>query len=186
MPSINGVDLCHALQKRYRSTTKFVALTAHVLKEEKDSILDEGFDAILTKPFREKELMEVLDYEISVEELSENTPDLSALRQMTLNDEALFQSVLSQFVEETSDDIRQLRSMLTASDPKAVREVVHRLSGRLAQIGIRALGAKFSMVETSIVSGKPVDELKDEIQRLVTSVERLISHLRLTTLQHLN
>ena len=130
--------------------------------------------------------MEVLDYEISVEELLENTPDLSALRQMTLNDEALFQSVLSQFVEETSDDIRQLRSMLTASDPKAVREVVHRLSGRLAQIGIRALGAKFSMVETSIVSGKPVDELKDEIQRLVTSVERLISHLRLTTLQHLN
>jgi signal transduction histidine kinase/DNA-binding response OmpR family regulator len=186
MPSINGVELCHALQQKYRPATKFVALTAHVLKEEKDSILDEGFDAILTKPFRENELMEVLDYEINGTEESTDKPDLSALRQMTLNDEALFQSVLSQFVEETTDDLRQLKAVLPASDSKAVREVVHRLSGRLSQIGIRTLGAKFSTMETLIVSGKPIAELKAELQVLLASVEQLISQLRLTTLQHLN
>ena len=186
MPSINGVDLCHALQKKYRPSTRFVALTAHVLKEEKDSILDEGFDAILTKPFRENELMEVLDYQINGVEQSQEKPDLSALRQMTLNDEALFQSVLSQFVEETTDDVRQLKTVLAANDSKAIREVVHRLSGRLSQIGIRTLGAKFSRMETLIVSGKPIGELKAELQELIASVEQLISQLRLTTLQHLN
>ena len=186
MPSINGIELCHALRKKYRRTTKFVALTAHVLKEEKDSILDEGFDAVLTKPFREHELMEVLACEITAEESASDMPDLSALRQMTLNDEALFQSVLSQFVDETTDDLRQLKAVLPEGDTKALRELVHRLSGRLSQIGIRTLGGRFNTIETMIVSGKPVDELKDELRDLLSRVEQLISHLRLTSLQHLN
>ena len=186
MPSINGIDLCHELQKKYRSTTKFVALTAHVLKEEKDSILDEGFDAVLTKPFREHELLQVLKCESSAEGLTSVPPDLSALRQMTLNDEALFQSVLSQFVDETTDDLRQLKAVLPASDTKAIREVVHRLSGRLSQIGIRTLGGRLNAIETMIVSGKPVEDLQDELEDLVTRLEQLISQLRLTSMQHLN
>ena len=186
MPSINGIELCHELQKKYRSTTKFIALTAHVLKEEKDSILDEGFDAVLTKPFREHELMEVLKREASPEGPASGAPDLSVLRQMTLNDEALFQSVLLQFVDETTDDMRQLKAALPASDSKVIREVVHRLSGRLSQIGMRTLGSRFNTIETKMVSGKTVQELKDELDESVTSLEELIAQLRLTSIQHLN
>lgn len=186
MPSMNGVDLCHALRKKYSGRVKFIALTAHVLKDERENILHEGFDAILSKPFREGELLEILRMPVQRVKLPASTPDLSALRQMTLNDESLFQSVLSQFVEETTDDIKTLRGVLSDQDPKPVREVVHRLSGRLSQIGIGNLGSRFSEVESLIVSGKGVADVVDEVTDLLKRLEELIAHLRLTTLEHLN
>jgi len=187
MPSINGVDLCHALRKKYPEETKFFALTAHVLKAEKDSILQEGFDGILTKPFREKELLDVLENMPGKSSaLRAAAPDLSTLRQMTLNDESLFQSVLSQFMEETSDDIRNLKNLLPADDIRPIREVVHRLSGRLSQIGIRNLGARFNKIEKMIVSGKSTADLRDDLEQSIKAVEELIIHLRLTTPEHLN
>ncbi len=186
MPSINGVDLCHQLRKKYRGRPKFIALTAHVLKEERESILQEGFDAILSKPFREAELIELLKASPRKIKMPSPTPDLSALRQMTLNDESLFQSVLAQFVEETTEDIQTLRNMVESGDTPRVREVIHRLSGRLSQIGITNVGGRFSELESMIVAGKEAKELADEIRDMASRLEELITNLRLTTMEHLN
>src|SRR5690606_18846076 len=97
MPAMNGIELCHELRNLYPETVHFIALTAHVLKEERESILREGFDGILSKPFREAELLDVLKVPAPRPKITSFKPDLSVLRQMTLNDEALFQSVVSQF-----------------------------------------------------------------------------------------
>lgn len=186
MPSINGVDLCHALRKKYPAQTKFFALTAHVLKAEKETILQEGFDGILTKPFREQELLDVFQKSDRAFAVNADAPDLSTLRQMTLDDESLFQSVLAQFLAETSEDTRHLKSLLSSDDIQAIREVVHRLSGRLSQIGIRNLGTRFNKIEKIIVAGKSADNVRDELEQSVREVEELITHLRLTTPEHLN
>ena len=186
MPSMNGVELCRALRKKYPEKTRFIALTAHVLKEERDSILQEGFDAILPKPFRENDLIEMLKNATPKVKVFQVSPDLSALRQMTLNDESLFQSVLSQFVEETTDDLNTLTWVLKSGDSKVGREVVHRLSGRLSQIGISPLGSRFSNLESQIVAGKTVEDLQEELHDVMKRVEDLITQLRLTTLEHLN
>lgn len=186
MPSINGVDLCHAMRNKYPEKTKFHALTAHVMKAEKESILGEGFDGILTKPFREHELLAVLEKRGHRSPLDLAAPDLSTLRQMTLNDESLFQSVLSQFLEETSEDTRNLKSVLPSGDIKAIREVVHRLSGRLSQIGIRNLGTRFNKIEKLIVAGKNAEGIRPELEQSVKALDELITHLRLTTPEHLN
>ena len=186
MPTMNGVELCHALKQKYPEKTRFIALTAHVLKDERDSILQEGFDALLPKPFRESDLIDLLSNFSHKVKLPSVTPDLSALRQMTLNDESLFQSVLSQFVDETSDDIRTLKEVLADGDAKTAREVVHRLSGRLSQIGIANLGSRFGAIEKQIVEGKNIDDISAELHEAAKRVEELIAHLRLTTLEHLN
>lgn len=187
MPSINGVELCHELRKKYPANVRFIALTAHVLKEEKDSILREGFDAILSKPFREFELIDALrTTSVQKPKLPSFTPDLTALRKMTLNDESLFQSVLSQFIEETSEDIKTLKNLLHTHDTRSTRDVVHRLSGRLSQIGIGSLGSRFHEIESQIVAGRTSEELHDEIAEILTKLDELIIHLRLTTLEHLN
>lgn len=186
MPSMNGVDLCHELRKQYHGKVRFIALTAHVLKEERDSILQKGFDSILSKPFRETDLTEILKTSASKVKLPASTPDLSALRQMTLNDETLFQSVLSQFIDETSEDINTLHARMTTGDTKAIRETVHRLSGRLSQIGIAHLGGRFGAIEAMIVSGKSADEFAGDLEEALGRLEELITHLRLTTPEHLN
>ena len=186
MPAINGVDLCHALKKKYAKAVRFIALTAHVLKEERESILKEGFDAILSKPFREVELMDVVKNTGYKNRYVSSSPDLSALRQMTLNDESLFQSVLSQFLEETTYDVEALKTVLEENDAKSVREVVHRLSGRLSQVGITNLGQELHEVESMLVTGKPLSETEATIREILKNLDALISQLRLTAFEHLN
>lgn len=187
MPSINGVDLCHALRQKYPAHVRYMALTAHVLKEERDDILSEGFDGILPKPFREAELVGVLKNTlIKTKTPAPSTPDFTALRQMTLGDESLFQSVLSQFVDETSDDVKALREVINLQNHERVREIVHRLSGRLSQIGITNLGNKLHSLESLLVAGTPVRELSPNLEEIVNELESTLSQLRLTRLEHLN
>jgi signal transduction histidine kinase/CheY-like chemotaxis protein len=186
MPSINGVDLCHALKEKYNAKVNFIALTAHVLKEERENILSEGFDAILSKPFHEGELLEVIRTSRQKIKTPIATVDLSALRQMTLNDESLFQSVLTQFVEETTNDINDLYPLLPTNDTARVREIVHRLSGRLSQLGISNLGSQFQDVESRIVAGKSVQDLTVEIEKMLKRLQDLITQVRLTSMEHLN
>ena len=186
MPSINGVDLCHLLSEKYRGRIQFIALTAHVLKEERENILREGFHSILSKPFHESELLDVVRTPRPKVKLPSATPDLSALRQMTLNDEALFQSVLTQFVEETTEDIKTLKTVLPSNESKSVREVVHRLSGRLSQLNIANFGSQLQEIESMLVAGKTVPEVSDDIYKILKRLEELIMQLRLTTMEHLN
>ena len=186
MPSINGVDLCHALKEKYSSKVLFIALTAHVLKEERENLLAEGFDAILSKPFHEGELIDLISMNRHKTRIPVVIPDLSALRQMTLNDENLFQSVLAQFVEETTYDIQYLDPLLQTTDIDRVREIVHRLSGRLSQLGITNLGSQLQAIEVRIVMGGTVQELSDEIGKILKRLQELITQLRLTAMEHLN
>lgn len=186
MPSINGVDLCHALKEKYSHPIHFIALTAHVLKEERETILKEGFDTILSKPFREGEMIDVIFHKGHKGKKREPAPDLTALRQMTLNDETLFQSVLSQFVEETSEDLNDLKVTLSTQDEKGVREVVHRLSGRLSQIGFTDLGKEWYAVESALVSRQPLEGLTEQIETMIGTLEEVITQMKLTRLEHLN
>lgn len=187
MPAMNGIELCQRLRGKYREGVRFIALTAHVLKEERESIRSEGFDSILSKPFHEADLLGLLNLPTPTRvKIDLVMPNLTALREMTLNDEALFQSVVSQFIEETSEDVSKLKIVAADEDTKGTREIVHRLAGRLNQIGVRALGARFSEIEGRIVSGQVVPEFEEDLQESVHHLEQLIGQLRLTTLEHLN
>ncbi len=188
MPSMNGVDLCHALQQKYGQQTTFIALTAHVLKEERENILAEGFHSILAKPFHEGELLEILKTgkQKVLFPLGNGTPDLSLLRKMTLNDENLFRSILTQFLEETDSDMKALKSLLASDETPRVREIVHRLSGRLSQIGITNLGSQLHEIESAIVSGKTVREVAEELGSISGKLEKVIAHVKVTTMEHLN
>ncbi len=177
MPSMNGVELCRELRTKYPQHVKFIALTAHVLTEERDDILEQGFDAILSKPFRAIELLSLLNV---AKPHAPDMPDLSVLRKMTLNDESLFQSVVAQFVEETSVDVEVLRNAMQARDTNVSREIVHRLAGRLSQIGMRGLGSRFQELELRIVSGENVETLGKDLQEALGHLDEAVVQIQLT------
>jgi signal transduction histidine kinase/FixJ family two-component response regulator len=187
MPDMNGVELCHALRKTYNSTTRFIALTAHVLPEEKENLLALGFDAILSKPFHENELLNILGI-TAVTETPDTVeyPNLSMLRKMTMGDEALFQSIIAQFMEETLNDLALLEEKLSAENTKGVRELVHKMAGRFAQLGMLSLAGKLHAIEKQLVAGHEAGVLAEEITLLMRKATETVTHLRLTSTEHLN
>jgi signal transduction histidine kinase/DNA-binding response OmpR family regulator len=195
MPHINGVELCHALRKKYSKETTFVALTAHVFSQEKDQLIHEGFNLILTKPFREEELLQIFGLTVQEEKISEQrgpdqrnpaTLDFSMLRKLTMGDEAMFQSILLQFQEETEHDLQRLANALKQPDATVIREIVHKLAGRVGQMGASELSARLHDVENEIVEGTSINELLDEVEESKADVTALLHSIRLYTMQQSN
>ena len=188
MPTINGIELCHALRKKYSSKTKFIALTAHVFPQEQKKLIDEGFDDVMLKPFREKDLLRQLDINIgksaeneinAIAEMPEPPLlDLSTLKAMTQGDDALLHSILLQFVEETASDMDKLTELFKAPDPDAVREVVHKLAGRTGQLGAVVLSKSLRALEVRLVNGESPEKMEDDLRYAAGQIEQLIEEVK--------
>ena len=202
MPSINGIELCKALRKKYSAGTKFVALTAHVFPQEQEQLRKEGFDAVMLKPFREKDLLSRL----GIRETDTNAPsrdegskaddahdkqsppphnqgssaplDLSSLRLMTQGDDSLMHSILAQFVEETTGDVDRLSELIKFPEPAAVRDVVHKLAGRTGQIGAGTLSKELRALESRLVNGESPEKIESLLKAVTIKVEALLEEVR--------
>nr|WP_302180009.1 ATP-binding protein [Chryseosolibacter indicus] len=186
MPKMNGVELCRALKKVYSEGVKFIALTAHVLPEERQSLIQQGFNTVLAKPFHENELLTAIGVTPIEKRFIEEMPDFSSLKKMTMGDDALFYSVMQQFVEESEYDIQKLQSQVEQENKKGIREVVHKLAGRLGQLGVHNLSTRFRDLELRIVEGAGYNELTDDLIDVIQGTKELLNSIRMNTLAHSN
>jgi signal transduction histidine kinase/FixJ family two-component response regulator len=185
MPGMSGTQLCQELRAKYPSKTRFIAVTAHVFPQDQEHLVAAGFDAVVAKPFREGTLLALFDQELNAPHGDQHL-DLTTLREMTLGDETLFQSIVIQFIEETEDDVLQLERAISKADGKGIRERVHRLAGRLGQIGIGEVSDALKQIETTIAAGEngDMDTLLPQLQVILNQIETLLAGLRTKYLVH--
>ncbi|WP_207534284.1 ATP-binding protein [Desertivirga arenae] len=189
MPEMNGLDLCVELRK-LSATMKIFALTAQALPEERQVILESGFDGILMKPFREADLMSLLRGGESPEAAPvitevKNELDLSSVRMMTFGDNERLVKILHKYVDDSTEDIEQL-VQLTAHDP-AVAFLFHRLAGRSAQLGAARLASLMRELEilalnsenekSPAVTAEDIKWVTEEVQDVIRLVKEEINHL---------
>ena len=146
MPGINGMELCKILRGRIKKEVKIIALTANVLKNEQSDILEHGFDALLTKPFKEADLISCL--KDNSEDLKR--PDLTALKTMCMDDQELISKSLHSFISETTKDLVSLYQLLDQQDQNGLMEIFHKLAGRIGQIGDISLSFKLRKIEMNL------------------------------------
>ncbi|CAN5474988.1 hypothetical protein BH23BAC1_BH23BAC1_20940 [soil metagenome] len=181
MPDINGIELCQALRKRVDKIVKIYAVTAQALPEEREAILNQGFDGILMKPFREQELMAIIENQeiIQTSEVGEikpakTKPDLSIINKMVMGNEVQLKRILNQFIIETKSDRELLKEILIKNATEEAREVVHRLAGRTGQLGSKKLSSDLRRMEIALAGGQSMELLKDELFVLQKEIEDLI------------
>lgn len=184
MPNISGVELCKVLRKKYPSHVSFIALTAHVFPQEQELLLKEGFDSVLSKPFREAELLNILgvsQQRIVPENIHkrQRTFNPEIVRNMTMGDEQLYDSVIDQFLSETTSDLLLFDDLLSQMNTSGLREVVHKLAGRIGQLGINTLSLRLRNLEDQLERGTNFSSLierlisvRDDVTLLVTEVKQ--------------
>jgi len=191
MPEINGIDLCKALRNRVSKETRIYALTAQALPEERQAILQQGFDGILNKPFREQEMLALVHQQTipapkAVVELPVQTGvelDLSSLIKMTGGNEQQLRLILDRFIADTQQDLELLDNYLQASSAKEIREVVHRLAGRTGQCGSKELFARLHMVELALHKGQTLEDLIEEITGLQEEIKSFVHKIQAKLVQ---
>lgn len=174
MPEVSGFDVLRMLKNHPDfENSPVVALTANVFAKEQNDLIDKGFDGIVLKPFKERELMEQISSFIQVKkEISaknkESNPvvvpksyDLSTIRKFAMDDEELLEELVGDFYTQTINDLRDLMENLQAKDYKRLREITHQLSSRLGQFHIQS-GKLAKEAEVRIKDGH-TDEMTDKL-----------------------
>jgi len=171
MPEMDGITLCRLLREKVGNLVKIYAITAQVLPDEREFLLENGFDGLLMKPFREEELLSILSNN-SQQENTGTTFDFTTLKKMTMGDEKLLQAIIVRFKTDSIDDIALATQAMKDGRISDVILIVHRLAGRIAQIGHRELSGTFRKLEIRIGRSKVLnEELANELSGLLSALE---------------
>jgi signal transduction histidine kinase/CheY-like chemotaxis protein len=182
MPHMNGIELCTNLKQHITKHPLFVALTAEVLPDEIEQILTRGFDRILLKPFREKDLLNILHKNSPAQRLTETRAmtefDLHALKHLCNDDPEQLQQVLRLMLAETIKDMSLLKTAFAKNDKLAAGEITHKLAARAGQAGSHHLYVSLRQLELQYKTGSDsydTDKLIAELEVFTKNLENALT-----------
>jgi signal transduction histidine kinase/CheY-like chemotaxis protein/HPt (histidine-containing phosphotransfer) domain-containing protein len=192
MPEISGLEVLNMLRAIPHNAKKPVmAMTANVFADEKNALTQAGFDALLLKPFNERQLTNKIGELLSLSqtkleqhkimpEILGNKPDpiydLSDLKKFCMGDEEMLQEVLGDIVRTTETNLEELTTAISLQDYSKVREITHQLSSRLGQIKIDA-GTKAKDIEVKIKNGKN-DGIETQVADLIDQTNLALNKIK--------
>jgi signal transduction histidine kinase/CheY-like chemotaxis protein/HPt (histidine-containing phosphotransfer) domain-containing protein len=177
MPGMNGLELCKLLRSKLATEVKIYALTAQALPEEHELIMTQGFDGILMKPFRQQEMLEVLNKHATAAPVNNTYDDsftFGALPLIAGDDAEIFERMLSLFISETRSDLELLAIYLKEGLHQQTLEMVHKLAGRIGQVGAEELSEKLREKEKQLMRLDSVETVKAELEDLATEIAVLL------------
>jgi CheY-like chemotaxis protein len=175
MPGINGIELCKLLRDKIKKGVKIIALTANVLQNEQSDILEQGFDGLITKPFKEADLISCLNDNSE----KPKKPDLTVLLTLCMGDHELLQKSLQTFISETTKDMVTLHQLVDQQDKNGLMEMFHKLAGRIGQIGDMPLSYKLRKIEMKLKLPFDISKEAIELTVLMEEISRLIKAVML-------
>jgi two-component system sensor histidine kinase/response regulator len=192
MPELGGIEATIILREKEKLTGShqfIVAMTALVMKNDRERCLAAGMDGYLAKPIRPQELDEALDAcmanrriapkEVSRTEVSDHSVNTDELLERLDGDRVFLAELTELFRVDYPRQIHLIREAIQQNDALGVKQASHALKGALSNLaasqarGIAAnlerLGASGNLAPATIV----LEDLQREIIRAVESLEAL-------------
>lgn len=181
LPVMSGVELCKALQQNSAfDGVTFIALTAQVLPDEKDAILQSGFDGLLSKPFMEQDILKaIIDNASDI--AAANQLDLSAIYKLTGDDAIFIRDTLASFISETENDLGKFQAALDVGDIAIAADILHRLASRSGQVGRHDLLQQARELELDLRNGATLNSIRIICYKLIEKINSLVEELTALT-----
>ena len=177
MPEMTGTELKDAL-KKIHPELPVVAVTANVFEKNESGDSFNGFDYYLPKPFKTKQLLDLVGFESEKTE-SESTPTglKEKLAKLTFGDASLEAELIDQFKKDCNNDLIELEKGLETKDSEILLQTAHKLGGRLGLFEFNALSEKYKHVENELKLNGYSEQIGEEISDLNQKLRHEISLL---------
>ena len=184
-----------------------VALTADVMKENREACLAAGMSDFAAKPIDIEQLLTMLRrwlgsrpgamFEIESAGIATEGPGLGLGVRGLLDAEglarcagnaALYRRLLLRFVAESGSTLDALRGAVRDADASALRHAAHSLKGEAGQLGMVPVQAAAAALETLLVPGAPLPPRKalaPALESVEQELVRMVRELRLALEQQL-
>jgi signal transduction histidine kinase/CheY-like chemotaxis protein/HPt (histidine-containing phosphotransfer) domain-containing protein/CHASE3 domain sensor protein len=208
MPDFDGLDTVKVIRSMptEKALVPVIALTAHVKKDDRELYLSRGMSDYLSKPFKEKELLQKLSFVLGLREENisfphekkivtskEKTPapkasdevlyDLNELNKITRGDKEFFKKIIELFIENTPSNTEKMKQSMDDEDWNKVGAIAHKLRPSFAHMGMKDLAEELKSIEENSFARENLDETKDMISdfcaksfHVVDQLEDLLNH----------
>ncbi|MCF7810316.1 response regulator [bacterium] len=164
MPEMDGLEATKFIRDEKSSVLNhnipIIAMTAHVMKGDKEKCLEVGMNDYISKPIQPKKLMEVIerwsddkDKPYGEEVIDESSFDKFELFNIEdiLNrlgdDEEILVEILEVFIEDIPKQIEIVREALIQQDSEQIRSQAHTLKSACGNVGAQSLQELSRMLE---------------------------------------
>ncbi len=186
MPQMDGYAATAAIRKEENGTgrhTPIIALTAHVMKGDRERSLAAGMDAYVTKPLRPKELFAAFDSLLSGRKTA---PTGAAVRQETVaavwdpttvlaevdGDRELLLKLIGRFLDQCPKVLSEIRASVSQRDKAMLERSAHKLKGSVSHFGAQHAYKTAGRLEEMGREGD-LEEAETVFQALETEICRL-------------
>jgi len=199
MPVMDGITALSEIKRQtFNEPTPIIAVTAHALHGEKDTLLEKGFDFYMSKPIDEAMLshtiFEYSDVNIFNDHALENihaqvkksTPepvidsysiaviDWPLAMKRAGNKENLAKEMLEGLTKSLPEAKMQITDAVTALDVDQLKTLVHKLNGACCYSGVPSLSKVAHQIETSLKQGVSIDELEPEFLEFFEHIDNVM------------
>jgi len=151
MPILNGMEACEQINisKKENMITNIpiIALTANAFEEDKQNILNNGFDEYLTKPLNNDELFKILEKYLGKSILTQNAKTLGIPSH-------LYNSLINKYFTMMKEELPVLHKHLIDKNFKEAHNLAHKLKGTSANLLFDTIYELLEEVELSIKNKK--------------------------------
>jgi two-component system sensor histidine kinase/response regulator len=184
MPNMNGYDATRKLREM-GVQTPIIAVTASALQEEQKRALAAGMNHCLTKPFKKKDLVPILDQWLP-EAGSQPDPLAEAFDYLKAVDafvgrEDVVRNVLSAFLETVQEQIIRIAAALDEGGLAVLQQEAHSMKGGAWNLSAAALGEAACTLEEAAKAGdgeacrSAFATLQQEFERLKSAAAPYVS-----------
>jgi len=185
MPDIDGTELLTMMREaKPDDTTPVVALTANILHEEAERLINFGFDFYLSKPIDEIKLKAILEgtaaqidtaYEDDSAEISSidlQTIDLKKSLVLSANNESLLKQIFEILLREIPTHQYQLKEALAESDMSKISMVIHKIHGITCYASLPSIRQQVLSIQRTM-SKQTGDPIEEQIQGIIEELEKI-------------
>ncbi len=193
MPEMDGIEATAAIRAQESETGRYqpiVAMTALVMKGDRERCMGARMDGYLSKPIRPQELEAVLDKYSALKQEAVPSPEPVAADLASAVDfpdllERVDHDIL--FIAELTEVLREdcprklatIQERLEALDAQGVKRAAHGLKGALANLSAKPAAALAARLET-LGDGGHLEEAHPLLPQLASEIERAIELLSTT------
>jgi hypothetical protein len=188
MPEMSGIELLKFIRSHQISRVRslpVIALTANILA--KNSLLNQGFDGFLSKPFKESEFYQAiysainkvstdqLQQNVTPAELHDNTLySFDEARQFSGNDDAALKLIVKAFVENSGKVLLEMKDFNDQQNFDGVSARAHRLLPSFRQFHLQEVVPELEKLERYMEIGLNKSEFKEITQRVIEESEKML------------
>lgn len=161
MPILNGFEVTATMRNdanNINHLTPVIAVTANALSGDKERCLASGMNGYITKPFKEEDLIEIINAMKTTSHTVESTIDLSYLQSLDPGNKAFEEKIIRQLLDEAPVVLNEIELAFNENDIANAAKKIHKLKGSMALVLSEKYKTEYSEIEKQIrIPAKKID-----------------------------